>query len=151
MSNESIVELVKDLTTQLSAIAMEFGVRADQVALVSPNRQPGERSAGDFASRLLDQRTARFRYFSHDLFHEPAWDMLLALFVAHEERRSLNIKALVSFTHAPVTTSQRWIEHLHKLNLINRVVDPLDRRRVDISLTDSGEQAIRGYLDHLAA
>jgi len=47
---------------------------------------------------------------------------------------------------APVTTSQRWIEHLHKLKLIDRVNDPTDRRRIEISLSAAGYDAVAGYL-----
>ena len=72
--------------------------------------------------------------------------MMLALFVSRDERQPMNIKALVSMSDAPVTTSQRWIEHLHKLRLIDRVIDPTDRRRVETSLSYDGEQAMRGYL-----
>jgi len=100
---------------------------------------------------LLAQRMARFDHFPAELFHEPAWDMLLALFVAHEERRTLNVKALVGTAHTPVTTSQRWIDHLHKLKLVDRVIDPHDRRRMEVSLSDTGQTAVRAYLRRLGA
>jgi len=95
---------------------------------------------------VLAERRLRRRFLPSELFHEPAWDMMLALFVSRDERQPMNIKALVSMSDAPVTTSQRWIEHLHKLRLIDRVIDPTDRRRVEISLSYDGEQAMRGYL-----
>ena len=88
-------------------------------------------------------------FFPAELFHEPAWDMLLSLYVASEERRVMNVKTLVSTTSAPVTTSQRWIDHLHKLKLVERVVDPVDRRRMEISLSDSGHLAVIAYLERV--
>jgi DNA-binding MarR family transcriptional regulator len=152
--NESIAVLVKDLTTQLSAIAIEFGNRADRLATGEETgdaigaAQPDPR---ELAKQLLAQRMARFDHFPAELFHEPAWDMLLALFVAHEERRTMNVKTLVASAHAPVTTSQRWIDHLHKLKLIDRVIDPIDRRRMEISLSDNGFVAVTAYLRRLGA
>ncbi len=154
MPNESIAGLVKDLTTQLSAIAVEFGTRADRLAdEVDPGVQVGAAPLDprELAKQLLAQRMARFDHFPAELFHEPAWDMLLALFVAHEERRTLNVKTLVASAHAPVTTSQRWIDHLHKLKLIDRVIDPVDRRRMEISLSDTGYTAVTAYLRRLGA
>ena len=154
MPNESIAGLVKDLTTQLSAIAVEFGSRADQIVHEPDAGAPIGTAAVDprtLAKQLLAQRMARFDHFPAELFHEPAWDMLLALFVAHEERRTMNVKTLVASAHAPVTTSQRWIDHLHKLKLIDRVIDPIDRRRMEISLSDSGQTAITAYLRRLGA
>lgn len=154
MPNESIAGLVKDLTTQLSAIAVEFGTRADRLAHEPDGGVHGGTAALDpreLAKQLLAQRMARFDHFPAELFHEPAWDMLLALFVAHEEKRTMNVKTLVASAHAPVTTSQRWIDHLHKLKLIDRVIDPVDRRRMEISLSDSGHIAITAYLRRLGA
>ena len=154
MPNESIAGPVKDLTTQLSAIAVEFGTRADRLADEPEIGVPVGTAALDpreLAKQLLAQRMARFDHFPAELFHEPAWDMLLALFVAHEERRTMNVKTLVASAHAPVTTSQRWIDHLHKLKLIDRVIDPVDRRRMEISLSDSGLTAVTAYLRRLGA
>lgn len=153
MPNESITGLVKDLTTRLSAIAVEFGTRADQLADEPDVGMPGGAApdARELAKQLLAQRMARFDHFPAELFHEPAWDMLLALFVAHEERRTMNVKTLVASAHAPVTTSQRWIDHLHKLKLIDRVIDPVDRRRIEISLSDSGYTAVTAYLRRMGA
>lgn len=76
--------------------------------------------------------------------------MLLALYVADHERRIMNVKTLVGSADAPVTTSQRWIDHLAKLGLIDRVTDPIDRRRIEVSLSDSGRKAIEGYLAAIA-
>lgn len=154
MPNESIAGLVKDLTTQLSAIAVEFGSRADRLTLEPDAGVPMGTATLDpreLAKQLLAQRMARFDHFPAELFHEPAWDMLLALFVAQEERRTMNVKTLVASAHAPVTTSQRWIDHLHKLKLIDRVIDPIDRRRMEISLSDQGYTAVTAYLRRLGA
>ena len=161
MAGESIAGLVKDLTAQLSAIASEFGARADRLAHGETGDETHDRptrdeaaaapDARELAKQLLAQRMARFDHFPAELFHEPAWDMLLALFVAHEERRTLNVKALVGTAHTPVTTSQRWIDHLHKLKLVDRVIDPHDRRRMEVSLSDTGQTAVRAYLRRLGA
>jgi len=155
VSDETIVGLVKDLTSQLSAIAVEFGTRADRLAnegdAVAAGGRATPRDPCQLASQLLAQRLARFDHFPAELFHEPAWDMLLALFVAGEKGQTMNVKTLVASAQAPVTTSQRWIDHLHKLKLIDRVIDPMDRRRMEISLSDSGQKAVVAYLDSLPA
>jgi len=151
MADESVVALIKDFTAKLSAVAEEFSGRADQV------RQSGtaptvERDAAarlDLARVLLDQRRLRRDFLPDELFHEPAWDMLLALYLAWHEGRTMNVKTLVGASDAPVTTSQRWIDHLAKLNLATRVVDPADRRRIEVSLSQSGLQAIEAYLGAL--
>ncbi|SFN96800.1 hypothetical protein [Sphingomonas sp. OK281] len=147
MKNESVVDLIKDLTAKLSAVAEEFNGRvAHAEEAVPAGSEPTEAELVTHAETVLAERRLRRRFLPADLFHEPAWDMLLALFVSRDERQPMNIKALVSMSDAPVTTSQRWIEHLHKLKLIDRVIDPTDRRRVEISLSYDGDQAMRSYL-----
>ena len=147
MKNESVVDLIKDLTAKLSAVAEEFNGRVAHAAEVEPEGdEPSDAALVAHAEAVLTERRLRRDYLPGELFHEPAWDMLLALFVARDDRQPMNIKALVSMSDAPVTTSQRWIEHLHKLKLIDRVIDPADRRRVEISLSHAGDQAMRAYL-----
>ncbi|MGU3389297.1 hypothetical protein [Sphingomonas sp. M1A8_2b] len=147
MKNESVVELIKDLTAKLSAVAEEFNGRVAHAAEQAPaDDDPNEAALVDHAQMVLQERRMRRQFLPGELFHEPAWDMMLALFVSRDERLPMNIKALVSMSDAPVTTSQRWIEHLHKLKLIDRVIDPTDRRRVEISLSHTGDQAMKAYL-----
>ncbi len=148
MSDESVVALIKDLTAKLSAVAEEFSGRAERVDDRVPDQQ-GERgrsSSLDMAQTLIDQRRMRRRFLPDDLFHEPAWDMLLALYLAWHANKVMNVKTLVSAADAPVTTSQRWIDHLAKLGLVTRVVDPTDRRRIEVTLSHMGLEAIDGYL-----
>ena len=147
MKNESVVELIKDLTAKLSAVAEEFNGRVAHAAEEAPVGEENDEAAlVDYAETVLEQRRMRRQFLPGELFHEPAWDMLLALFVSRDARLPMNIKALVSMSDAPVTTSQRWIEHLHKLKLIDRVTDPTDRRRVEISLSYTGDQQMKAYL-----
>jgi DNA-binding MarR family transcriptional regulator len=147
VKNESVVDLIKDLTAKLSAVAEEFNGRVAHAADPEPTGdEPSEAALIARAEAVLSDRRMRRQFLPAELFHEPAWDMLLALFVSRDDRQPMNIKALVSMSDAPVTTSQRWIEHLHKLKLIDRVIDPADRRRVEISLSHAGDQAMRAYL-----
>ena len=163
MPEETIAGLVRELTAHLSQIAEDFAARADRLSESEAARPPaGDAAARDdlgiaapdareLAKQLLAQRMARFDHFPAELFHEPAWDMLLALFVAHEERRTMNVKALIGSAQAPVTTAHRWVDHLHKLKLIDRIIDPHDRRRIEVSLSETGHTAINAYLRRLGA
>ena len=108
-------------------------------------------SAGGFGVVYLaldadDQRVAIKEFLPASLFHEPAWEILLNLYVAHQRGTPLNVKHLVSLVDAPVTTSQRWIDQLVHMKLLNRVVDPADRRRLEISLAPAAVTAVEAYL-----
>ncbi|MBB4618312.1 hypothetical protein [Sphingomonas abaci] len=140
-NDESVVALIKDLSARLAAAASGIDERIGQEAPPTTTTTPLHR-----ARALIEQRRLRRRFLPEELFHEPAWDMLLALYVAWQDRQVMNVKTLVSRADAPVTTSQRWIEHLAKLGLVTRVVDPVDRRRIEVSLSDDGRRAIEAYL-----
>jgi hypothetical protein len=152
---ESVEDLIRDLSTKLGDIAGEFSSRADRI--IASGRAVGRHSVDpsapvDLVARARDQlavRKARRRFFPADLFHEPAWEMLVALFIIYKTDHSMNVKALVSCSDAPATTSQRWIDHLHKSGLIDRVTDTVDRRRIDISLSDRGYDAMVRYLKEI--
>ncbi|MDR6128481.1 DNA-binding MarR family transcriptional regulator [Sphingomonas sp. SORGH_AS802] len=143
--DESVVALIKDLTAKLAVVANGIDERIGHEAPPASTATPLNR-----ARALIEQRRLRRRFLPEELFHEPAWDMLLALYVASHDHRVMNVKTLVSSADAPVTTSQRWIEHLAKLGLVRRMVDPIDRRRIEVSLSDDGRRAIEAYLAAIA-
>ena len=145
LDQNSVASQLKDLSARLSAVAEEFAGGGGNVKRADDAAPPVA-----VARRLIEERRLRRRFVSEDLFHEPAWDMLLALHVAHHEGRVVNVKTLVAAADAPVTTSQRWIDHLGKLGLVTRVVDPADRRRIEVSLSEVGLNALEEYLAAIA-
>jgi DNA-binding MarR family transcriptional regulator len=141
-------DVLAGIASQLAELANQMRAPADGAAtdLRATDRQMGR---AELAQRLLHQRQARKQFLSASLFHEPAWELLLCLYVAHDQRTPLNVKHLVSLIDAPTTTSQRWIDQLVHMKLVNRVVDPVDRRRLEISLSEAGASAMGRYLDML--
>lgn len=155
MGADHVIELVRDFTAQLSMVALEFGERANMV-IASPAVQDTTRERDQAAKiavvrALIQQRRLRDRFLPGDLFHEPAWDMLLALYLCWHESRVVNVKALIGMTEAPVTTGQRWIDHLAKLGLVIRTTDMVDRRRIEVAISDAGLAAIDDYLSHISS
>ncbi|WP_260596747.1 winged helix DNA-binding protein [Sphingomonas endolithica] len=146
---DTVDDLMRDLTAKLGAIANEYKTRADDMLASTKARAAANGQQVDLVARaraMMADRKARRRYFPTELFHEPAWEMLVALYIIHDTEHTLNVKQLVSCSDAPATTSQRWIEHLHRSGLIDRVTDPMDRRRIDVSLSERGHEAMTRYL-----
>ena len=137
---------IKDIVLRLRAATNELGQLAEAVDTATPIAPEREQWFADRASLLLRQRQLRKRFLPADLFQEPGWDMLIAVYVADRRGQPVNVKALVATIDAPATTSQRWIDHLDKLGLVSRAIDPLDRRRVEVSLTAAGQSAMESYL-----
>jgi DNA-binding MarR family transcriptional regulator len=99
--------------------------------------------------QLLRARRERDKYFGTRLFADPAWDMLLELFAAELSQRRVSVGSLAHASGTPMTTSLRWIDALVKAGLAERRQDPLDGRRIFVSLTDKGLRAMDDYLASL--
>jgi DNA-binding MarR family transcriptional regulator len=81
------------------------------------------------------------------MFGEPAWDMLLGLYVMNGRR--VSVGKLTSLVDEPKTTALRWIDYLEKEHLIEKRPDFLDRRVVWVDLLDRGRQLLDVYLSSL--
>jgi DNA-binding MarR family transcriptional regulator len=103
----------------------------------------------EFVRQVIAARTARRQFFEGDLFADPAWDILLELYALRCEQRRISVSKLCMAAGVPGTTALRWIEKLHKDSLIERSADPLDARRVWVTISDPGFELMRRYLQQL--
>jgi hypothetical protein len=74
--------------------------------------------ATDAASALLQLRRDRVALFPRNLFSDPAWDILLELFVADAEGRQLTGRGLCTCHDISPAAGARWLRHLSHLRLI---------------------------------
>jgi len=125
---------------------------------------PGPRAAGPaLASQLTDEELAaiamsiyrarrrRSKFLDPSLFAEPAWDMLLDLFVASASGRVVSVTRLCRAADVPDATGLRWIEMLESKGLVRRrsVSEEGHLRLVEIS--DHGFEAMSKYIRDGAA
>jgi DNA-binding MarR family transcriptional regulator len=87
-------------------------------------------------------RALRRRFLNADLFGEPAWDILLDLYAAHLKQTRLALGSICAASGIPHTTAVRWQKALEVNGLIERRPDPLDQRRLFVSLTSAGAAAM---------
>ena len=99
--------------------------------------------------RSIHARMQRGRFFNSRLFADPAWDMLLELYAAALTQRRLPISRLADRAGVPMTTALRWINTLESEGLVERQPDRLDGRRVFITLSNKGVDAMAAYMDGL--
>lgn len=101
------------------------------------------------AERLGKARDLRSDYLASELFAEPAWDMLLALFQADAAGRRTTVSNLCTESGAPPSTALRWIDKLEELKLVRRAKNPLDARVVFVELEHKGRLALHQWLCHI--
>ena len=112
-----------------------------------PGSGPGDRqSLVSKAQMVLSSRLVRERYFHRDLFGEPAWEILLALYVIEDSGARFTISKLAECINAPLSTVVRWVKALEEQSLVSRVNHPTDRRIIFIRLLDKGRKALDDYL-----
>ena len=99
---------------------------------------------------LIKARRARDRYFSAELFSDPAWDMMLDLTAARLEGRSVSVSSLCIAAAVPTTTALRWIRNLCDSGIFERRLDPCDARRALVQLSEPTAQAMMAYLAGLS-
>lgn len=148
-AKSGIERITENLTVEMSDIQSRLlKVFEEGVArLDPPERTTGNTtSIVEVAMRIARIRKLRREYFSAELFHERAWDMLLELFIAHRSNRDVWVKSLLGAADGSPTTAIRWLDHLEASGLIVRRSDDEDRRRVIVDLTHKGDQAMTAYL-----
>ena len=98
------------------------------------------------AARVYAARRRRERYFDPAIFADPAWDMLLDLFIAKARGKEIRTSSLCLAAAVPPATALRWIAVLERQGLIQRRGAAGDRRVKLIALTAQGYRVMRQYL-----
>lgn len=89
------------------------------------------------ARRMIIERRLRDRLLDlPEIFGEPAWDIMLDLFVAHVDNRLVSTTSACLSSTAPATTGLRYLRVLEEKGLIERVPDQDDGRVVNVRLTE---------------
>ena len=104
-----------------------------------------------FTRRMIGERYRRFQFFDGHLFSDPAWDIMLELFVAEIETREVPVTNLCFTSNVPDTTVLRWIKTLCHEGLVVRHKDKVDKRRVLVQLTRPAADAMRRYVEEQMA
>jgi hypothetical protein len=153
-SSQEAASLYHPLADELMAIAVRLRDAAEQgqttVAAsptsARPMRPPSSHLA--LARKAYALRRKRASLFGNaDLFGEPAWDILLDLFIAQGEGKQVSVSSACIGSASPPTTGLRWLGILADEGLILRENDPADHRRVLVRLTPAGTAAMERFFD----
>jgi DNA-binding MarR family transcriptional regulator len=104
---------------------------------------------GEIVSQIIRARQTRATFFGSELFADPAWDIMLELFLAQLTQRKIASSDLGVITPVPMSTALRWIEKLADGGWIRRRPDPSDHRRIFVELSARGSAAMQAWIDKL--
>ena len=138
---------VRDAARLLRIISDPASLRREQPEPPADEAEAADRETLTSRARMLySSRRLRERYFDRQLFAEPAWDMLLLLYVTEHSSARLTTTRLAELIDTPLTTVLRWLNHLEAAQLIERQGHPTDRRTTFIGLPEKGRAALESYL-----
>lgn len=104
---------------------------------IASEKQDLDRLAA-LARRMIIERRLRDRLLDlPEIFGEPAWDIMLDLFVASVDNRLVSTTSACLSSTAPATTGLRYLRVLEDKGLVERVPDEEDGRVVNVRLTES--------------
>ena len=126
-----------DLMTRLHMTAM---IQSDGAPL------PRTRELALFARLLMRMRSERDQQFLPGLFQDPAWDIMLDLFVARVDGHDLSVSAVCVGCRAASATTLRYLAVIQEAGLVERKPDPSDRRRSYVRMTAEGSERMKRAL-----
>lgn len=133
-------------TNQISALITSLETRV--VALQSQVTPVGHNPISPLqrAKDYYRKRRLREQWFENPhLFADPAWDILIDLFIASEEGQQISVSSACIASGVPASTALRWIKILEDTGHIARHQDPSDARRIFISLSERSVTTVRAY------
>lgn len=123
---------------------------ATEATLRSESRkEPSDHDLWALACTVYDARRRRNRVFNEQLFGEPAWDMLLALYCLPKRGIVLGVTSLAHAANVPPATGHRWQKTLIDEGLIERGPLVSDSRQQLVRLTDRARVLMQRYLTRL--
>jgi predicted transcriptional regulator len=140
--HDDLCGLIADLTARVAQLEGE--------ALKTGNRTPAlgysDEKLATIATSMFRARIHRANQFNPVLFGEPAWDMLLDLFIQKVAGRRVSSTSLCLGANVPYATGARYIERLEGEGLVLRFTPPDDKRLVLIDYTPDGFHRMRDYI-----
>ena len=112
---------------------------------VAANQREDEENLLKAARSIVEMQALRRQFFPAAMFGEPAWDILLALYLA-SARADRTVDRLAQHSGAPLSTAIRWLNYLEAEGLVmldTNVHEPAQRQ---VHLTDKANRSLRAFL-----
>jgi hypothetical protein len=140
--DEEMRRLIGDLAARVAELEAAARAEGDR----TPALAFSDEKLAKIAGWMYSERIYRSSQFSPALFGEPAWDMLLDLFIQKVAGVRVSSTSLCLGAGVPQTTGLRYIALLEAEGLVFRYTPPDDRRLTLIDYTAAGFKQMRQYL-----
>ena len=144
----SLAERLTLLGTQMLKLAGEIsrrGPAGGPSAFSFEGLAADDALLGLLAEEVYRDRRRRAQHLPARLLGEPAWDILLDLYVAAGREQAVSVSNACLAADAPASTALRWLQHLQAEGLVERLADETDARRHYVRLTEDGMARMSAY------
>lgn len=93
-------------------------------------------------SHVVHARRTRSDFFAPEIFSDPAWDILLVLFLAKVRGDGMTTNQLAKAAGASLSASVRWVDVLERTGLVQQKCDPLGGEAQMVELSPRGWSAM---------
>lgn len=109
--------------------------------------KPGANAASKENARATIRRRLLRRQLlgAPDLFGEPAWDMILDLFVHEDDRKPMAMSSICVSAGIPFSSAMRLAQKLCDADILQRVPDTFDGRRINLRIAPDVVHRLRAY------
>ena len=154
VSKDPGAERLRQLSDEVSRIAatlarLSTGPAVPETELQKPIEEDVPDVPVETVRTVIRARRLRGRFFSEDLFADPAWDMLLDLLQAEIAQLRVPVSSLCIAAAVPATTALRWLKTMTDKGIFVRRADPHDGRRVFVELSRPASISLRRYFTEI--
>jgi hypothetical protein len=105
----------------------------------------------DLAERIFASRGHRAEIFGSNMFVDPAYDILLYMFIMAGRGQMSDVGGVCRASGAPDATALRYIKSLVEKGYINRAPHPYDKRISNLTITPMATNLMNEWLRRFAA
>lgn len=119
----------KELSTFVSLLSRLISTSKDTVETRRPSPELSLAAAAENLYRFRRRREALMTArFGSDLFADPAWDIILDLYIHNSKNLDVSVTSACAAAMVPITTALRYITVLSDRGLVERSKNPKDGR-----------------------
>lgn len=94
------------------------------------------------ADRIFRARSVREDFLPMQTFGEPAWDILLLLYIEFDRSRRMDLTSISAAANVPASSLIRWIAFLESEGLVSLSERPTEAKPRLAELTEKGASAM---------
>lgn len=138
-------QTLQPTAADVRAVAHQLLTWADELAAPGPLESSPRDAIARCAAAVREVLRCRARTFPHLRLHEPLWDVMLDLFIHHEDGSPASLEHLVAQGDAEAAVVRHAVAVLVTTGLVARTADRSDADGAWFALTPAGHA---GMVEH---